>query len=170
MTLPDVLTPLLESVVRTTVRGRNVPLDSWQIDSGRQILDGFMALAGLLMQSDLNEAALPRGYAMLARLFRWESDCQFDGWGAFGNIDSADFERLCALYEEVGLPAEAQSLRHQMSVYRFDPDDIDALVRAAQAKRHPLSGDLDRLEHLTQYFCDHAAELLYDGPAGSPAC
>jgi hypothetical protein len=170
MTLPDALTPLLESVVRTTVRGRAVPLDFWQIDSGPQILDGFMALAPLLMQSDLDEAALPRGYAMLARLFQWEADCQSDGWGAFAHIGSADFERLCTLYDEVGLAAEAHSLRHQMSAYRSDPDDIDSLVRAAQATRHPLSGDLDRLEHLTQYFCDHAAELLYDGPAGSPAC
>jgi hypothetical protein len=160
-TLPPIVVPLLEKV-RAQIPVRNVPLDFWQIESGPRILDGFMVLASELMMSDLSEHEVPHGYVVLAYLFSWEADCQSDGWGAFGNIDPDDFDRVCRYFEEhVDLAPEAISLRHQMSVYEHDPDNFEALAAASDLYRHPLSGDLDRLEYLTQYFCDHAARLLY---------
>jgi hypothetical protein len=115
------------------------------------------------MQSDIEESEVPRGYMVLAHLFDWEADCQFDGWGAFKNISQLEFDRICSYFGEVGLEGEAVSLRHQMSVFRQGPDDQEALVQAASLHRHPYSGDLDRLEYLTEYFCEHASELLYAG-------
>jgi hypothetical protein len=159
---PTIVVPLLEEV-RTVVLGHGVPQDFWTIDSGPKILDGFMELAALLMASDLRESEVPHGYVLLAYLFKWEADCQSDGWGAFGNISSRDFERIRSFFCEVGLEAEASSLAHQMAVYQADPSNMEALVEACQVTRHALSGDLDRLEYLTQYFCDHANELLYEG-------
>ena len=159
-TLPSAVLPLLETV-RNRIPAKNVPLDFWQIDSGPKILAGFMELAPLLLSSEIDEREVPRGYVLLAYVFDWESNCQFDGWGAFGNIGDAEFERVCQCFEELGLPAEAKSLRHQMQFYKVTPDDDEALVRATELYRHDLSGNLDRLEYLTQYLCDHADELLY---------
>ena len=159
-TLPPIISPILDKV-RRKIRARDVPLDFWQIESGPKILDGFMDLASQLMMSDIEESRVPHGYILLAHLFSWEADCQFDGWGAFGNIETTEFDRLCRYFEEVDLAQEARSLRHQMSVYKEDPDNAEALVAAAQLYSHALSGDLDRLEYLTQYFCDNANRLLY---------
>jgi hypothetical protein len=158
--LPASVVPLLEQV-RARMPQRDVPLDFWRIDSGPRILDGFMDLAALLSDSDLEEESVPRGYVLLAHLFAWEAGCQCDGWGAFGNIPARDFDRICLMFTEVGLEAEARALAQQMKAYRADPADAAALAQAAAECRHALSGDLDRLEYLTQYFCDHADELLY---------
>lgn len=158
--LPGLIIPLLDKV-RRKIPARDVPLDFWQIDSGPKILDGFMDLASLLTLSELEEHQIPHGYVLLTHLFSWEADCQSDGWGAFGNIGIADFERVCRYFEEVNLAQEAESLRHQMSVYQQEPDNLEALMASARQHAHALSGDLDRLEYLTQYFCDHADRLLY---------
>lgn len=158
--LPANVVPFLEKV-RARIPQRDVPLDFWRIDSGPKILAGFLELAALLVQSELEEADVPRGYVVLAYLFKWEADCQADGWGAFGSTPARDFQRICSMFAEVGLEAEALSLAHQMKAYLADPNDSASLAQAAAAFEHELSGDLDRLEYLTQYFCDHAEELLY---------
>jgi hypothetical protein len=158
--LPPNLLPLLEEVC-SRVPARDVPLDFWRIESGPKILDAFLDLAALLVQSTLEEGSVPRGYVLLAYLFQWEADCQSDGWGAFGNVNAAEFKRICDFYREVGLEKESNSLAHQMAAYSDNPSDQVALFEAADAHRHDLSGDLDRLEYLTQYFCDNAEELLY---------
>ena len=162
MQLPSNLVPLLEQV-RRRIPVKNVPLDFWRIESGPRILDGFMDLANLLRLSDLTEEDVPRGYVVLASLFSWEADCQADGWGAFANVDDKKFERLCSFYSQVGLEAEARSLVEQMRVFTVNPNNLEARHQAASSTRHELSGDLDRLEYLTQYFCDHADQLLYAG-------
>ena len=162
MQLPSNVVPLLEQV-RRRIPVRNVPLDFWQIESGPRILDGFMDLASVLTLSDLREEDVPHGYVVLACLFSWEADCQADGWGAFANVGEEEFERICSFYSEVGLEAEAKSLVEQMRVFKAEPNNSEALDRAVSSTRHELSGDLDRLEYLTQYFCDHADQLLYAG-------
>jgi hypothetical protein len=159
--LPLIVQPLLEKV-RARIPARNVPLDFWQIDSGPLILDGFMDLASLLMLSDLREEDVPRGYLMLSYLFDWEAQCQSDGWSAFGHKSLTEFERICGFYGEVGLADEAASLWAQMAAFRRNPDDHSGMEEVASSKSHELSGDLDRVEYLTQYFCDHAEELLYE--------
>jgi hypothetical protein len=159
--LPAKVVLLLEKV-RARIPQKDVPLDFWRIESGPKILDGFMEFAALLIESDLDEDDVPYGYVQLAYLFKWEADCQFDGWGAFGDTSPRDFERVCSIFAEVGLESEALSLAHQMKVYLADSKDNDALSQAAEEFEHELSGDLDRLEYLTQYFCDHADELLYE--------
>ena len=120
-----------------------------------------MELASLLTLSDLAEQDVPFGYVMLAALFSWEAECQFDGWGAFGNISDQEFQRLCSFYSQVGLEDEAKSLAEQMRSYKNDPEDLNALNLPFSSTEHNLSGDLDRLEYLTQYFCDNADKLLY---------
>lgn len=153
--------PLLEQV-RARIPARNVPLDFWQIDAGPLILDGFMDLARVLMLCDLREEEVPKGYAMLAYLFDWEAQCQSDGWGAFGNTPLPVFARICHFYRAVGLVDEATSLMAQMAAFQNDPEDREGMQEALASTRHELSGDLDRMEYLTQYFCDHATELLYE--------
>ena len=160
MKLPKNILPLLEQV-RANIPLRDVPLDFWQIDSGPHILDGFMELASALQLSDLEEEDVPHGYVVLTTLFSWEAECQFDGWTAFDNVADDEFERICEFFKEVGLPAEAISLTEQMRVYCADPDDAEALYEICSSTEHSLSRDLDRLEYLTQYFCDHADSLLY---------
>ena len=159
MSIPTEVMPVLEQV-RETLPGKSVPLAFWQVDSGKIILDGFMDLAARLKMADIEIEALPRGYKIVAVLFGWESECQSEGWGAFENTSEDEFEELCQLYAEVGLEQEAVSLREQMSSFEADPEDIEALVAAAERTRHEYSGDLDRLEHVTQYLCDNAAILL----------
>ena len=161
MDVPSAIQPILERV-RAGIPGRGVPLDFWQIDDGPSILDGFMELAAQLMSSDVREEDLPRGYIVLAYLFNWEAQCQSDGWGAFGNVSEGEFERILSFYREVGLDEEADSLVAQRSAYLKDPGDTVALQAAVDESEHELSGDLDRLEFLTQYFCDNAAVLFYE--------
>lgn len=159
--LPEKLLPLLEQTVRG-LRRTNVPADFWTIDHGPTILEGFSVLASLLLSSNVLEEEVPHGYVVLAYLFNWESECQFDGWDAFKNIGPTEFGRVLKYFSEVGLNAEAESLQVQMATYVRDPDDLEALNMAAGQATHALSGDLDRLEYLTQYLCDHAEELLYE--------
>lgn len=159
--LPAVLAPLLAEVARD-LRKPELPPDFWTIAHGPTILDAFQSLAALLMLSDIAENEIPKGYVMLTYLFDWETQCQFDGWGAFANIRKHEFERILGFFSDVGLSAEADSLRTQMDAYLLNPEDIEALNRAAERSRHPLSSDLDRLEYLTQYFCDNADALLYE--------
>lgn len=158
--LPSRMVPYLEDV-RARVVGRGAPLDFWQIDSGPKILEGFMELACVLPSSETKGGDVPRGYRLLQRLFEWEAACQADGWGAFGNIGDEEFVEVCDFYREVGLSDESKSLETEMAAYREDPGDMDALQEAADETSHELSEDLDRLEWLTQYFCDHADRLLY---------
>lgn len=139
---------------------RNVPLAFWQLDQGKLILDGFMSLASHLRIDEVDLSRLPLGYEIVEVLFGWESDCQFDGWGAFANVGEEEFERICKLFETVGIPDEANSLRSEMEAYLLDSDNMEALNRVADEHRHSLSVDLDRLEFLTQYLCDNAEELL----------
>lgn len=161
MRIPPDVVPLLQQVLLSLPHRRGLPLEFWNHDHQASVLDAFMAFASALMRSDLREEDLPQGYVMLAYLFHWEADCQADGWGAFGNIDSRNFKQVCGFFAEVGLHDEAVSLRHQMAVYEAHPDDHTALNAASEAHRHPLSGDLDRLDYLSQYFCEHAERLLY---------
>ncbi|MES2038322.1 MAG: hypothetical protein V4495_10810 [Pseudomonadota bacterium] len=157
--IPTAVVPFLAKVIKGF--GRDAPLDFWTIEHGPTILDGFFELASLLELSDISESQVPRAYVMLTRLFNWEAACQFGGWGAFANIDDIEFDVLLQYYSEVDLSAEAGSLRVQMLAYKKDPQDYEALYLAAKEKAHSLSGDMDRLEYLTQYFCDHSLELLY---------
>lgn len=161
MHLPPDVVPLLKQVLQSLPHRRGLPLEFWNHDHQASVLDAFMAFASALMRSDLREEDLPQGYVMLAHLFHWEADCQSDGWGAFGNIDSRDFQRVCGFYCEIGLPREAESLQQQMAAYQVHPDDLAALNAVAEAHRHSHSGDLDRLDYLAEYFCEHAERLLY---------
>lgn len=163
--LPMAVTPLLAKVLRGL--GRNAPLDFWTIDHGPTILNGFCELASLLELSDIDEDKIPYGYILLTRLFNWEAACQFGGWGAFASISDKEFKAVLQCFNETGLSDEAESLQVQMIAYQKNPDDLEALFFSAQQKAHALSGDLDRLEYLTQYFCDHADELLYERKGGT---
>lgn len=159
--LPPIVLPLIARSKQAIQRPR-LPDAFWEIDHGPTILDAFMALAlemNMLPVAERN--ALPDGYRLLACLFGWEADCQFDGWGAFGNIGESRFNAVCEAYRFVGLVAEAESLQVQMTAYRLNPGNAEALQAAIDSTRHALSGDLDRLEYLTQYLCDHAQQLLY---------
>lgn len=158
--IPAVLVPLLKKTIQGLQLSR-LPVDFWTIEHGPTILDGFCLLASELKRSDIANEALPHGYAVLASLFSWESACQFDGWGAFGNIDATEFENVLRYFSEIGLIAEAESLHAQMAAYESDPQDLAMLNQVAEQTRHALSNDLDRLEYITQVLCDNAKELLY---------
>lgn len=159
--LPAAMAPLLRKAVSVFAH-KKLPLDFWRVDHGPTILDGFSALAPVILNAGLPDEAIPPGYLQLAILFDWEAQCQFNGWGAFDNIDDARFAAILAGFEEVGLAAEADSLRRQMDAFHAHPDDLEQWLMAAQEGRHAFSGDMDRLEYLTQYYCDHADRLLYE--------
>lgn len=153
--------PLLRKAVSMFAH-KKLPLDFWTIDHGPTILDGFSGLAPVILASGVAEEAIPPGYLQLAVLFDWEAQCQFNGWGAFDNVSADRFAAILAGFTEVGLVAEADSLRRQMEAFQAHPDDLEQWIIAAQEGRHAFSGDLDRLEYLTQYYCDHADRLLYE--------
>ena len=161
MRLPAALVPLLEQVRRANAR-HGAPLEFWRMEHGPAIFDGFAALADLLMQSELTEDEVPRGYVMLAHLFQWEVNFNVNGWGALDNISEIDFETLCGYFGEVGLAGQARSLGLRMAAYRRNPEDMGALIRAGADVPGDIPGDIERAEYLTQYFCDHADELLYE--------
>ena len=160
MQIPEEVLPLLKAVTRKVSR-RQIPPDFWQIDHGPTILEAFSELASELALSELDERSLPEGYSLVACLFEWEAQCQFDGWSAFDNVSEEAFEKVLRSFERIGLSAEAKSLEAQRAAYLANPDDHEAIHSVLASHRHELSGDLDRLEHMTQYFCDHAAVLLY---------
>jgi len=159
--LPPAMEPLLRKAVSVFAH-KKLPLDFWRIDDGPTILDGFSALAPMILGAGLPDEAIPSGYLQLAVLFDWEAQCQFNGWGAFENVDAARFAAILAGFKEVGLVAEADSLRRQMDAFQAHPDDPEQWFMAAQEGQHAFSGELDRLEYLTQYYCDHAERLLYE--------
>ncbi|HEY0064239.1 MAG TPA: hypothetical protein VGC21_19135 [Telluria sp.] len=161
--IPPAMVPLLQKAA-SVFPHKKLPLAFWTSNHGPTILDGFSALAPLVLDADVPQDAIPHGYRMLACLFDWEAQCQFNGWGAFENVSEDDFSAILAGFTEVGLVAEADSLRAQMDAFRAHPDDLEQWLIAAQEGRHAFSGDLDRLEYLTQYFCDHADRLLYIVP------
>ncbi|SHG64324.1 hypothetical protein [Massilia sp. CF038] len=158
--IPPAMVPLLQKAA-SVFPHKKLPLTFWTIDHGPTILDTFSALAPLILRAGLPVADIPHGYLLLAYLFDWEAQCQFNGWGAFENVSDEQFAAIVAGFTEVGLVAEADSLRTQMAAFRAYPDDLEHWFTAAQEGQHAFSGDLDRLEYLTQYFCDHADELLY---------
>lgn len=162
--IPPAMLPLLRRAAMVFPH-KKLPPDFWRNDHGPTILDGFSALAPLILGAGLPDAAIPPGYRMLALLFDWESQCQFNGWGAFENVNDAEFAAILQGYASVGLVAEATSLRKQMDAFLAHPDDLEPMLLAAEAHRHAFSGELDRLEYLTQYFCDHADALLYEPQA-----
>jgi hypothetical protein len=158
--IPPAILPLLAKAAGVFPH-KKLPPDFWRSEHGPTILDGFSALAPLILTAEVPASAIPAGYWMLARLFDWEAQCQFNGWGAFENVSGAEFAAILQDFTAVGLVAEADSLRRQMDAFHAHPDDLEPMLQAAEDSRHAFSGDLDRLEYLTQYFCDHADALLY---------
>ncbi len=156
--LPEEVVPLLETV-HSRLFPKDTPLDFWQIDHGPSILNGFMELAAqiqlALIDGDPGEA-IPAGYLMLMALFSWEASAQADGWSQYFESSEGQIKRICQLYEIVGLPDEAEAIRRA----RAAVDNGAGHLEVAGAYGSQL-GDLDRLEYLTEWFCDNSEQLLY---------
>lgn len=156
--LPEEVVPILETV-QSRLFSEETPLDFWQIDHGPSILNGFMELAAqlqLALIEDFPAETLPAGYVMLMALFNWEASAQSDGWSQYFESSDSQFERIRQLYEIVGLPDEAESIRRARAAAASGADHSGV----SDAYGSQL-GDLDRLEYLTQWFCDNSEQLLY---------
>ena len=97
---------------------------------------------------------------LVAYLFDWEAQCQFEAWHAFGNR-MADVHRTIEAYREVGLEGEANALVRALAAWRASDGDIEQTSAAYAQERHDYSVDLDRMEYLACYFVDNAARLFY---------
>jgi len=160
--LPNELIPILETV-QSRFFSNDTPLDFWEIDHGPSILNGFMDLAAHLQLAIFeghSPEKWPVGYMMLMVLFNWEADAQADGWSQYFESSDAEIDGVCMLFKHVGLPDEAESVRRAYEAADCE-SDTDVVADAYGAQAHEYSVDLDRLEYLTQWFCDGADELLY---------
>lgn len=160
MHLPVSVVPVLESVVRSPVVAKGMPLEIWRSQDHHAWVDAFMELGSALFDSDIAEDGLPGGYALVAHLFDWEAQCQFSGWHALANRAST-IDRVIASFDAVGLPGEAAALRRALSAWHSSDGDVDATSAAYAQERHAYSVDLDRLEYLAGYFIDNADRLFY---------
>ena len=130
---------------------------------GPSILNGFMDLAACLQLAVLDGHApeeWPAGYVMLMALFNWEAGAQTDGWSQYFESTDGEIENVCMLFQHVGLPDEADSICRARKAADSD-SDTSVVADAYGAQVHEYSIDLDRLEYLTQWFCDGSDELLY---------
>lgn len=155
---PEEVVPILEAV-QNRLFSKETPLDFWKIDHGPSILNGFMDLAAelqLAIFDGFSPEGLPAGYVMLMTLFNWEASGQADGWSQYFESSDSEIESICALYELVGLPDEAESIRRARAA-ADSGSDTSVMADAYGAQL----GDLDRLEYLTQWFCDNSEQLLY---------
>ena len=160
--LPDEIVPILETV-QSRIFSKDTPLDIWKIDYGPSILDGFMDLAAHLQLASLDGNSpekWPAGYLMLMVLFNWEAAVQADGWTQYFESSDGEIEGVCMLFKHVGLPDEADSICRAREAAVYD-SKTEVVAKAYGAKLHDYSVDLNRLEYLTQWFCDGADELLY---------
>ncbi|MDD2759113.1 MAG: hypothetical protein PHH11_02340 [Methylomonas sp.] len=160
MILPPNIIPLLEQTLKSPLVPRGTPLEIWKSENHRSWIDIFTELGIVLFNSDLPADGLPRGYILVAYLFDWEAQCQFDGWHAFGNRSST-IDQIIKAYEEVGLKGEADALRRAHAAWERSNGDMDATSMAYGELRHEYSVDLDRLEFLVCYFIDNAEQLFY---------
>jgi hypothetical protein len=160
--LPDEVVPILETV-QSRFFSKDTPLDFWIIDHGPSILDGFMDLATQLQLAIFaghSAEKWPGGYIMLMVLFNWEAAAQSDGWSQYFESSDGEIDGVCMLFSHVGLPDEAKSIRRAWAAADSDSDST-VVADAYGAHLHEYSVDLDRLEYLSQWFCDAADELLY---------
>ena len=160
--LPAELIPILETV-QSRIFSKDTPLDFWRIDHGPSILNGFMDLAAHLQLAILDGHSAekwPAGYLMLMVLFNWEAAAQADGWSQYFDSSDRQIDSVCRLFIHVGLHDEAASIRRAREAADCDSDTA-VVASAYGAHLHKYSVDLDRLEYLTQWFCDGADELLY---------
>jgi hypothetical protein len=160
--LPESIIPILESVVLRPTVASGLPLEFWRHGDHRAWIDAFMEFGSALAASDVDDAALPRGYGLIAELFDWEGQCQFSGWYAFANRQQ-NIDRIIEAYRFVGLPGEADALMRANNAWNESGGD-HATASAAYSRVSPeFRVDLDRLEFLAAYFVEHANELLYVG-------
>ena len=156
MKLPDQVKPVLEKVAAKF----RLPVELWHSENGPRILDAFCELAAKLDESELDPDQLPDGYLLLALLFGWESECQFEGWNAFA-WKRNEIGAIVVAFRLVGLADEASALSRAFEAWLADHDDHDAISRAYGEGTNSMS-DSDRMEYLTDYFCNHAAEMFYE--------
>ena len=165
MNLPEEIVPVLE-IVRGRFFSEDTPLDFWVAEQGQPLVSGFMDLASqlqLALFDGHSPEEWPEGYLMLMVLFNWEAGAQADWWSQYFESTDAEIDSVCMLFNHVGLPEEAESIRRarEAAAAVDSSSDTEVIANAYRAKPHKYSVDLDRLEYLAQWFCDGADELLY---------
>ncbi len=160
MTLPPAVVPVLEALLKSPLVAKGTPLEIWRAEDHRTWVDTFLEFGMALHESSVLDQSLPPGYRLVADLFDWEAQCQFNGWHAFSHRSST-ITRIIEVYTIVGLPGEADALRAAFSAWRLSESDIDAISASYDTMSHEYSIDLDRLEHLVCYFVDNADRLFY---------
>ncbi|XAH22530.1 hypothetical protein AAFF27_21365 [Xylophilus sp. GW821-FHT01B05] len=160
--LPANVVPILEATSKSPLVAAGTPLELWRAANHRTWVASFTELGIALFNSDLDESTLPHGYALVAYLFDWETQCQFDGWDALDNRSNT-LHRVIAGYEEVGLSGEARALARAFSAWNESGGDHTATSEAYDEVSHEYTVDLDRLDFLACYFVDHADRLFYAG-------
>jgi len=156
MKIPDAVLPAL----RKATSSCSLQLEFWKSDSGDRIMDCFFELAICLTIAKLDFLKLPKGYGLATLLFRWESECQTEGWQAFEWI--RDISKVAEAYSEVGLRGEGDAISRAAAAWKKSNGSADAATTAYNIQLHPYSVDLDRLEYLVDYFCERASEMFYE--------
>jgi hypothetical protein len=138
----------------------SLPLEFWQSANGNRIMACFSTLAEELLMLDFDLVNLPAGYRLVSLLFRWEDECQSEGWNAFAWTPHMD--QIIRAYFEVQLDEEAAAISRAAAAWATDNTDLAAIDAAYRdgPNRYPV--DLDRYEYLVDHFCEKADGLFYE--------
>lgn len=156
MKIPGQIVPTLRKVSAS----QSAPLEFWQLDDGRRIMDCFSELAAQLAVSDIDVSSLPKGYRLSSLLFQWENECQAEGWNAFDW--TPNIKQVVEAYAEVGLSREGKAIERAADTWARSPDDYAAVTAAYEQEKSEAESDFDRLEYLVDYFCERSAEMFYE--------
>ena len=155
--IPERVSETLQKVAAS----QSMPMEFWQCDDMNRIIDCFAELAPQLTISGLNLSTLPKGYLLVALLFQWENECQFEGWNAFEW--TPDITQVIDAYSSVGLPAESRAIARAAAAWKMTPQDDDAISVAYAQGENEKTTDIERLEYLAAYFCERADEMFFEG-------
>jgi hypothetical protein len=160
MTIPTAIHPILQELEGNPLFPRGMPLEFWTSPDHRKWIAAFTGFGSALRARGLPADGFPPGYALVALLFPWETQCQFDGWHALAN-GSDDLDRIFAAYAAVGMADEARALCRARKAWIDSGGDVEATSAAYRLEPNGHSCDLDRLESLAAYFIDHADRMFH---------
>lgn len=158
--LPSDVIPILKVVSESNLTPAGCPLEVWRCSQEDARPDVLMELGIALFNSELRLSSLPIGYSLVAYIFDWEAQCQFDGWHALESR-AAVLDQIVESFEYVGLPNEARAIARASQAWMRAESAQKAASSAYGELPSEYPVDEDRFRYLSSYFSKNACQLFY---------
>lgn len=148
-----------------------IPLAFWTIRNDALLFDALQYFPCCIYlkggpsgegHSAADLALLPKGFQLVASIFRLEEEFSFNGWTAIHNLGGDLLSHVIEAYFTVGLPRRAEALRRVLDAYVATPDDEEGEPYriAAQGELPDLMDDEDGCATVLAYLRSEPATLF----------